>query len=465
MSDPPESGAFDPGSFGEPGGHGQPGPYGQPGAHGQPGALGQPGPGWPQAAVLQPDSGPAPVIVSFPSPSDQRRLTVAFRAILVIPQFVVLGILSFVGAVVAFIGWWAALFTGRLPDWAFELLTGLVRWSARVSAYGYLITDRYPPFSLDDADYPVRVLTKPTPLNRLAVLFRWLLALPVGLVAGAASVGLAVLSVAAWLITVITGRMPTAMHEAFSAIIRFAARYAGYAYMVTPEYPSGLYGDQPEAAFGPTAPGFPPSQTAAEASPAASAAPYTQPDAVYAQPPSEPGVTADRAADPWRLVLSSPAKALVTASLVIGAVGLVAYVAFAISVGSSGVNSAVNRANALANVNSGYRQLDAVLRPFPTQTESCGQSLSCVTALDGKVADAFQKFGTSLRQAGIPTAYAGDQSRLATDTTAIAADFRRLAGAQSASQYEGIVAGMNITSTLSQWQIDFNGLESALTNG
>jgi hypothetical protein len=311
----------------------------------------------------------------------------------------------------------------------------------------------------------VRLLTKPTPLNRLAVLFRWILALPVGLVAGAASIGMAILSVAGWVVTVITGRMPAAMHEAFTAIIRFAARYAGYLYMVTPEYPGGLYGDQPAAAFGPTPPGFEVSQTTADASPGATAPPFAPPGAADVQPAQEPGGTTARAADPWRLVLSSPAKALVTASLVIGAVGLVAYVAFAISVGSSGINSAVNRANALANINSGYRQLDAVLRPFPAETESCGQSLSCVTALDGKVGVAFQKFGTSLQQAGVPTAYAADQSRLASDTAAIAADFRRLSGAQSASQYEGMVASMNITSTLSQWQIDFNGLESALTNG
>jgi hypothetical protein len=427
--------------------------------------FGQPGQGREQAADIRLESGPAPVIVSFPGPADQSRLTVAFRAILVVPQFVVLGILSFVGAVVAFIGWWAALFTGRLPDWAFELLSGLVRWSTRVSAYSYLVTDRYPPFSLDDADYPVRLLTKPTRLNRLAILFRYFLALPVGIVAGAASVGLAVLSVVAWVITVITGRMPTAMHEAFTAIIRFAARYAGYAYMVTPEYPGGLYGDQPEPPFGSASAGFAVGQAAADAGPFATGGQYGPADGVQARPAPEPGTTPAPTADPWRLVLSGPAKILVTASLVIGAVGLVAYLVFAITVGSSGINTAANRANALANINSAYGRLDSVLKPFPTQTEACGQSLSCVTALDGKVADAFGKFGTSLRQADVPTAYSGDETRLASDTSVIAGDFRRLAGAQSATDYEGIVAGMNITSTLGQWQTDFNGLESALTTG
>jgi hypothetical protein len=460
MSDTPGSGPF-----GQPAAFGQSGDSGQPAAFGQPRDSGQPGQSWPpRAADLGPDAGPAPVLVSFPGPTPQPQLTVAFRAILAIPQLAALSIVSAVGAVVAFIGWWAALFTGRLPDWVHQLLAGLVRWSARVTAYLYLVTGSYPPFSPDDSDYPVRVLTKPTGLNRLAVLFRYFLMLPVGIVAGMASIGLAVLSVVAWVITVITGRMPTAMHQAFSAIIRFGARYVGYAYMVTPEYPAGLYGDQPEPALGATSPGFAASPAAVDASPFPTAAPqYAPPARVQAPPASGSANATVQAGDPWRLVLSSRAKTLVTASLVIGAIVLVASIVFFASLSSPGANTAANRANALAKINSAYGQLDSVLRAFPGQTAACGQDLSCVTALDGKVATAFQSFETSLQQSGVPTAYSGDEGRLATDTGVIAVDFRRLASAHSASEYEGIVDGMNITSTLGQWQADFNGLESALT--
>ncbi len=474
MTDTPQADAFDSdqgtsyfgspagGAYAQPGAYVQPGAYGQDGAYGEPDGYGQPGQNWPQAIDLRPDGGPAPVLLSFPGATSQRRLTVAFRAILAIPHLFALWIVSAVGAVVAFTGWWAALFTGQLPGWAHQLLAGLVRWSARVSAYFYLVTGTYPPFSLDDSDYPVRLLTKPTRLNRLAVLFRYFLMLPAGIVAGMSSIGLAVLSVGAWVITVITGRMPAAMHEAFSAIIRFAARYAGYAYLVTPEYPGGLYGDQPEPALGSTPPGFPASPATVDPSTFDTAAPHYAP--VQAAAPEFGGATA-RVSDPWRLVLSSRAKMLVTASLLIGAVVPVALIVFLVSLPSPGVNSAANRANARAQINSAYGQLDVVLRAFPDQTAACGQDLGCDTALDGKVATAFRRFGSSLEQAGVPTAYSGDEKRLAADTGIITVDFGRLAGAQSASQYEGMVDGMNLTAVLGQWQTDFNGLESALTNG
>jgi hypothetical protein len=40
------------------------------------------------------------------------------------------------------------LFTGQYPGWGFSLTAGTLRWTMRVYAYVYGLTDQYPPFSL-----------------------------------------------------------------------------------------------------------------------------------------------------------------------------------------------------------------------------------------------------------------------------------------------------------------------------
>jgi hypothetical protein len=69
---------------------------------------------------------------------------------LAIPHYIILVILA-VGAIFAIIiAWFAILFTGRYPRPIFDYVVGVGRWSLRVQAYAFLlITDRYPPFSLE----------------------------------------------------------------------------------------------------------------------------------------------------------------------------------------------------------------------------------------------------------------------------------------------------------------------------
>ena len=69
---------------------------------------------------------------------------------LVIPHYIVLYFLGIAAVVCWIIAWFAILFTGRYPKVLFDFTVGVERWNLRVSAYtSLLITDEYPPFSLE----------------------------------------------------------------------------------------------------------------------------------------------------------------------------------------------------------------------------------------------------------------------------------------------------------------------------
>jgi Domain of unknown function (DUF4389) len=412
----------------------------------------------PVPADLRSVTGPAPVLMSFGPPASQQRVTVAFRAILAIPHLIVLIALGVAAEVVAFIGWWAALFTGQLPPWAHEFITGVLRWQSRVYGYLYFLTDQYPPFTLEDADYPVRLFTKQTRLNRLAVFFRFILAIPAGLLGAFAGFGILLVSIVAWLITLITGRMPAGLHQAFAAAIRFVARLGGYV-LVTPEYPGGLFGDTPSVAAGLPETGeasvFDATAPEEAAAGEATAAEETAGETTAPQEPASAG-------DPWRLVLPGSAKSLVTVTLVVGLLGFGGYVGGLVAITGSAVNTAQQQASAYNTVTTAYNHLGGVVTSFQSKVQACDQNLSCVTALDGQVAKAFQTFGTELQGAGVPSSYSGEVSALMTDNNSVAADLNKLAGAQSASQYTSVASGLNLEGDLSNWQTAYNQLSKSL---
>jgi Domain of unknown function (DUF4389) len=92
------------------------------------------------------------VHLDFPHPDVGRDLTrwmPLVKWLLAIPHYIVLFFLTIGAFFAAIFAWFAILFTGRYPRSLFEFVEGVIRWHNRVGAYVLLlITDRYPPFSL-----------------------------------------------------------------------------------------------------------------------------------------------------------------------------------------------------------------------------------------------------------------------------------------------------------------------------
>ena len=69
---------------------------------------------------------------------------------LAIPHYIVLFFIGIAAFVCIIVAWFAILFTGRYPRGIFDFVQGVYRWGLRVTAYAFiLVTDKYPPFSLD----------------------------------------------------------------------------------------------------------------------------------------------------------------------------------------------------------------------------------------------------------------------------------------------------------------------------
>jgi hypothetical protein len=99
------------------------------------------------------DSYPVQVSVEYPEHSSRllAGLSIPYflaRLIMLIPAIFVLYFVGIAAIIVVWIAFWAVLFTGRYPPSFHEFVTGYLRWSTRVSAYLYGLTDKYPPFRL-----------------------------------------------------------------------------------------------------------------------------------------------------------------------------------------------------------------------------------------------------------------------------------------------------------------------------
>jgi hypothetical protein len=431
---------------------------------------------------------PHQVQMAVAGPAPQQRVTVFFRWFMAIPHFFVLYFLGIAAGVVAFLGWWGALFTGQLPEFAATYLTGYVRWSTRVQAYLMLLTDVYPPFMFDDDPaYPVHLEVGPRQrLNRLAVFFRYFLAIPAAVLATLVLFGAnTIIAFVAWLIALFSGRLPDSLHLAYTAVLRYATRFNCYFYLLTPDYPGGLFGDGPAVPVAALA--APPADPAAAgyADPAGYGTPgsYGTP-AGYGTPGgyAAPGGYSDAggyaaapgyatpyaaAAQPswpanWRLLLTSGAKQLVGWFIGIGVLFYALWVVIFVALVATGTQ-AVSSAVAVVRVQSAADTLNTKLLSWENATQACNHKLTCVTSLDTKAAGDFSDFAGALQSISFPGTASAAAAKLIADSTKAAADLNLLSQTTSAAQYNSTYTSSGLQATLIAFDTDHQALLNVLS--
>ncbi len=202
--------------------------------------------------------------VDYPEKLD--RLTTFLRIIWIIPIAIILGLVSGTGETVTttyilseageivdmtrdtagglVTGLAAAtalmiIFRQRYPRWWFDFSRELMRFSYRVIAYLFLLTDQYPSTEDEQAvhleiDYP----DVKSDLSRWMPIVKWLLAIPHYIVLFFLGIGAMFAWIWAWVAILVTGEYPRSVFDYVVGVGRWALRVQAYVtLLVTDEYP------------------------------------------------------------------------------------------------------------------------------------------------------------------------------------------------------------------------------------
>jgi hypothetical protein len=199
-------------------------------------------------------------------PEELDRLTTFLRIIWIIPIFIILSLVSGAGETVTNTvilneageiikttrdaagglasGLAAAtalmiIFRQRYPRWWFDFSRELARFSYRVGAYLFLLTDQYPSTEDEQAIHlEINYPDVKRDLNRWMPIVKWLLAIPHYIVLFFLGIGALLAWLCAWVVILVTGQYPRPLFDYVVGVGRWALRVEAYAVLlVTDEYP------------------------------------------------------------------------------------------------------------------------------------------------------------------------------------------------------------------------------------
>ncbi|MGK2933176.1 MAG: DUF4389 domain-containing protein [Solirubrobacterales bacterium] len=198
------------------------------------------------AAVTAPVANDYPVNVTAELLPEYSRFMPLIKWLLLIPQYIVVFFLAIGALFVAFIAFFAVLFTGKYPEGMWNYMVGFHRWVLRVSGYHLLITDKYPAFSLEEVPEDTTHLhaVYPEHVSRWRPLVTWLLVIPYLIVSMLITWVASICSFIAFFTIIFTKKIPEGLFDVIRISLNWQNRASFYAYYLSTEYPPFEWDDE-----------------------------------------------------------------------------------------------------------------------------------------------------------------------------------------------------------------------------
>jgi Domain of unknown function (DUF4389) len=270
MSDPGWGNSGQGGGFPPPGGNPAPGGFAPPAAGPPPGSYPPPAgppPGYPppppggfppQGGYPPPGGGFAPpagsatalasnpnypVTAGFDGPLQVARWRVIGNPIMAIPHLIFVYVLQIVAFFALIVAWFAALFTGQVPQGIGDFLAGVQRYTWRVTTFQFFLREDYPAFEVPSGyaepggDRAWLNIAPPQQLSRVSVFFRGLLIIPLYIVAIAWAVAFYVAWIVGFFGVLFTGSWPVGMRSLLLRVNFWMLRVNCWYFLLADPYP------------------------------------------------------------------------------------------------------------------------------------------------------------------------------------------------------------------------------------
>lgn len=170
-------------------------------------------------------------------------LGIVARAILCIPQALILWLLGVAFGLLTLVSWAPILVNGRQSTVITAIFRTISEMQSRTTLYLTLSTGVYPGF-FEGAGHPIQVTVDDDPgQNRLwgipflGIIIRAILIIPHAIVLWVLGIGAGLLFLVSWIPVLVNGRQASAITSYYAATYRYGLRVGAYVTLITGQYP------------------------------------------------------------------------------------------------------------------------------------------------------------------------------------------------------------------------------------